>query len=407
MKSVRGFIASFTPLGQALGDRAYRAFAGANLVSFIGIWMQRLIFGLAMWDATHSGAWLGLLAICDFAPALLLAPVGGVLGDRMDPARLILACQAVFTLNALFAGLYVALVASPSAGALIGLALIAASATTLSDAARLSIIARIAPKEALSASVAISSISFNVARFVGPGLGGLAYSIAGPSSGLWAAAVLNAPFLWVLWRAKHPPREASAGRNWVAELAEGVRYVVNHAMLGRAFLLFAAACVFVRPAYELMPGLVDALYRGGAGHAAGLIAAIGVGALVAALGLSRLSDPAALGRVVMRGVVASALALIAMALSPWLWLAYGFALLLGYFISTSANGALILSQTQADMAFQARAASLWAMVVRAGPALGALIIGALADRSGFLWPVLVGAGLCLASAWLIARLVKA
>lgn len=398
--ALRNFAASFNPLKQALADRAYRDFAVANLLAFIGVWMQRLILGWLVWDATSSAFWLSLLALCDFAPALLLGPIGGVLGDRLDQARLILVCQAILALNTLAAGWAVAL-SQPIAWLLIAFALVGGAASTLSDAARLGIIRRLAAPDALGASVAVSAISYNVARFAGPALAGGVMLAFGAGAGLVCAALMGAPLLWVLRRQGAPPAQAATRTSWWQDLINGAAYTFGHRSIGAAMLLFGLGCLLVRPIYELMPGLVDRLWGGGAGVLSAMVAAIGFGAMLGAIGLTRAGVRP--GPVVLRGVIGSALSLIALLAASSAWLALALAAMLGLFISTTANGALILAQTEADPAYQARVASIWSIIIRGGPAVGALAIGAVADGVGFRAPVLTGALVCLCAAVAVWR----
>src|SRR5262249_46374276 len=80
------------------------------------------------------------------------------------------------------------------------------------------------------------------------------------------------------------------GRSLFKDVLDGVNYAAGHPAIGKLLLIFAAACLLVRPAYELMPGIVGALFEGGVGGLSSMITAIGIGAVIAALNLARSAD---------------------------------------------------------------------------------------------------------------------
>ena len=68
----------------ALAHRNYRIYAGGNVVSLVGIWMQRVAVGWLAWTLTRSGTWLGILSMAEFFPVVFLSPIAGALADRRD-----------------------------------------------------------------------------------------------------------------------------------------------------------------------------------------------------------------------------------------------------------------------------------------------------------------------------------
>lgn len=403
MEQVASFLlrvlASFQPMVDALRDARYASFALGNFISFVGAWMQRVMLGWLVWELTHSGFWLGLLVACDFGPAVLLGPIGGVLGDRFDQGRVIVYTQALTALNGLALALTAALGAG-SAPILIAFAMASGVFNALSDAARLSIVRRISTDETFAASMAMTSVSFNLARFIGPVLGGVALASWGAGAGFAIAALLCGPFIWALLRIGplRPAAEESAERKHVLrEIADGIAYVASHGDIRRGFAVFLCCAALVRPAYELMPGVVGGLFEGDVELFSAMIASIGLGAVVAAINLTRTTDPRVMDAVILRGSLGSAGALALLVLTPSHTMALIAAALLGYFVSTNANGALIFAQIQADRAFQARVASLWSIIVRAAPGIGALVIGGVADWAGFRWPLATALLLCVAA----------
>ncbi len=84
----------------ALRHRNFRIYISGNAISLIGTWTQRSAVGWLTWDLTQSGFWLGLIACADLLPAVFIGPLGGVLADRLDRLRIIMAAQTVALLQA-------------------------------------------------------------------------------------------------------------------------------------------------------------------------------------------------------------------------------------------------------------------------------------------------------------------
>ncbi|MEE8247670.1 MAG: MFS transporter, partial [Alphaproteobacteria bacterium] len=85
----------FDAIRRTLGHRDYGLYSAGNAVSLVGNWVQRVAVGWLAWELTHSGAWLGLLAMAELSPALVLGPLGGAVADRGGRLRLIAIAQAV------------------------------------------------------------------------------------------------------------------------------------------------------------------------------------------------------------------------------------------------------------------------------------------------------------------------
>ena len=75
---------NFGNISRAFAHRNYRVYVAGNSVSLIGWWLERVAVGWLAWTLTHSGTWLGLIALADFLPVLFLSPFAGVLADRRD-----------------------------------------------------------------------------------------------------------------------------------------------------------------------------------------------------------------------------------------------------------------------------------------------------------------------------------
>lgn len=175
--------------------RNYRIFFAGQVVSVTGTWMQNVAAAWLVLTLTHSPVAVGVLMLCQFLPATALGLVGGVVVDRLDVRRVVVATQAasmlfaaalaVVTLGGIVEPWHVYLLTG-----LRGVSLV------FDHPARQQLTFQMVGREALPNAVALNSGLFNGARVLGPALGGAVIAGAGPG----AAFLLNAvSFLAVLW----------------------------------------------------------------------------------------------------------------------------------------------------------------------------------------------------------------
>ena len=134
--------------------------------------MQRIGVGWLAWELSHSGAVLGLVAFADLFPTLLIGPFGGALADRLDRRWLLTLGQSV---NMLLSFILFALTASGliTVPLLVVIIAINGAVIGINQPARLSLVSALVPRDHLATAVAINSLVFNLARFIGPAIAGL------------------------------------------------------------------------------------------------------------------------------------------------------------------------------------------------------------------------------------------
>jgi MFS family permease len=165
-------LAGLGNISRTLAHRDFGIYVAGNSVSLIGTWMQRIGVGWLAWELSHSGAVLGLVAFADLFPGVLIGPFGGALADRADRLRVIKVAQTLIMLQAL--ALFV-LTASGGINVplLVALVLFQGAVIGFNQPARLALIPSLVPRPDLATAVAINSIVFNTARFIGPALAGV------------------------------------------------------------------------------------------------------------------------------------------------------------------------------------------------------------------------------------------
>jgi MFS family permease len=181
----------------ALGQREFGIYVAGNSVSLVGTWMQRTTTGWLAWDLTGQSFWVGMVVLADLIPGLVIGPFGGVLADRVDRRHILLVTQSgLALLSATMAGL--------AALGLLGLAPLLllvglhGCLIGLNQPARLALIPALVAPTQLPTAIAVNSIVFNSARFVGPALAGALLVTAGPAAPLAGNALSYLAFIAAL-----------------------------------------------------------------------------------------------------------------------------------------------------------------------------------------------------------------
>jgi len=359
-------------------DRNFGPYFVGNAASASGTWFQNLAASLYVFERTHSPFLLGVLQFCNFAPVLLLAPRGGSAADRFDRRRLLFASQLAST--ALSGGLaaltWAGLVSVPPVvGCAAGLGVSSAFSTPASQA----LIGDLVPRPDLQSAVALNSMTFNLARAVGPTLAGVCVDRLGfaPSFAINAVSYL----LLVLGLTVVRPRPRELAERGKTRLRESLRLVREQPRL-LAFLLIVTAVGFGSdPVNTEAPAFASAFALQPARLWTGIIVgAFGAGAITAAFVVA--------GRVVgsrrrMTLTLAGLAAGVAgFAVSPTIWLGLGFLVVAGFGYLASNTSAT--SRLQLDVAdhHRGRIMALWSIAFLGLRPAASLLDGALAGAFG-------------------------
>ncbi len=389
-------LADFGAIRSAFGNRNFAIYTSGSAVTLIGLWVQRLGVGWLTWELTRSGFWLGVVAFADLFPAVVVGPFAGVLADRLDRLRLALICQSLSLLQTvvLFVLTSAELIDIVS---LVSLTAFLGAVRAVYMPVRLSLVPALVRADDVPAAVAISSLIFNLARFVGPALAGLVITAWGvaPTFALYGLTV--AALLYALTRLRIERGAAATGRGGgkLAEIAEGVRYTVRHPAVGPLLLLMLTVSVLARPVGELLPGFADAVFGRGAGGLAWLTSAIGLGAVAGGVWLAKRGSAAGLLVIALLGGGGCAVALLLFTGTALFWVAVPAAAIFGGAMVSSAIATQTLILRSVEDAVRGRVLSLYGVIFRGGPAIGSLVMGALSGPFGLRWPLAVGGLLCL------------
>lgn len=383
----------------ALGQRDFAIYITGNSVSLVGTWMQRTTTGWLAWELTGQSFWVGVVVLADLVPALLVGPFGGVLADRLDRRRIMLVTQAGLCLMALTMALMAGL-GQLGLGMLVLLVGLHGLLVGANQPARLALIPSLVTPAFIPTAIAVNSIVFNSARFVGPALAGVLLVRHGPAAPLLCNALSYLAFIvsLLVMRPASSPLPTQHGRI-LGEIAEGVRFIAGHPAIGPLFVLFIATSILIRPLGELLPGFADTAFGGGASSLALLSSSLGLGAVAAGFYAAQASAEGQVTQA-LAATLAAAVSAVALALAPVLALACVAAACFGAALLVGGVTAQTLMQLVTPPSLRGRVMSLFGITFRGAPALGAVTFGALGDAIGIQIALAIAAA-CILPLWLV------
>ena len=386
---------------QTLRHPNFGIYTAGHTVSHIGTWMQRLAVGWLAWELTQSTAWLGVVAAANLLPSVLVGPFAGAIADRADRLRVITQTQKLLMAQAvtLFALTAADLI---TIEALVGLVLFHGVVAGFNQPANKALVPSLIPRDGLPTALAINSIVFNLARFIGPVVAGVLIVAGGLSAAFAANAASYLVFLAALSRlridaADRLPAEVS-GATLLGQVAAGVRYVAGHPGIGPMLMMYAALALTARPVAEMLPGFAARVFGGGAETLATLTATMGLGAIAAGVWLARRGPAPGLTRTTIASVLGLCLAVLLFASTRALWVGMGAIACFGFFSVSVSIGTQTLIQLAVASNMRGRVFGLHGIIYRGGTAAGALAIGAVSEWVGLRLSV-AGAAMLMILAW--------
>ena len=365
--------------------------------------MQRIGVGWLAWELSHSGAVLGLVAFADLFPTIAIGPFGGALADRFDRLRLLRIAQSLIMLQSF---VLFALTASGliTVELLIALVLFGGVVVGFNQPARLALAPSLVPRADLATAVAINSIVFNLARFLGPALAGLVIVWSGVAMVFALNALSFLVFLFALSRMHLAPVAHEQGRrSMLSSIGEGLRYTSRHPGIGPLLLLHAILAVSARPFFELLPGFASDVFGRGASGLATFGSSVGIGAVMAGLWIAQRHEDARLTNIALASSFLVTLSVLLFSLVTWYPVAVACMVVAGFGMVVAGVGTQTLMQTAVEEAMRGRVLSLFGLIFRGGPALGAVVMGVASEVVGLQAPLAAGCVIGLLAAVVIWR----
>ena len=182
---------------RALRNRNFLIYVAGNCFNLTGLWMQRIAIGWLTWELTGSATWLGIIAFAELAPTLVIGPFAGAMADRLDRLQLAKRTQLLVVVQTTCLAL-VTLSGMLNIWLLLALTVIQGVIFSFWQPVRLALVTSLVSSSELSSAIAINSIIFNSARFIGPALAGLVLVVSSPGWAFLINAVTSLIFLYAL-----------------------------------------------------------------------------------------------------------------------------------------------------------------------------------------------------------------
>ena len=367
----------------ALSTPAYRRFLIGSTVTTHGLWILRLALSWQAWQLTESEFFVAAVAFASYFPVAVLGPVFGALADRWDRRK---SAQVFNLLNiANTASLFLlSALGWMTPAALFALALCFGICSGGYTPMRLAILANLVPSMQLASAVGLGAVTFNVARVIGPMLGGYVIKLFGLATAFGISSVTFLGMAWVLWGLQLQPvaRDLERQIGLARMLRDGLRYTFSHpAILFYMFLVLIGA-TFGRALFELMAPYADKVFERGSDGMSQLIAAFGVGAIAGGFWVARVRDLELLRRSAAICSALTGLLIISFGFTGHFWIAMLQLPVLGLVLTICGVGSQTLTQAVVDENYRGRVMSLWSTVAFGGVALGSTALGGWADYVG-------------------------
>jgi MFS family permease len=388
------------PASNSVFGRTFRAFQYRNFrllwfgafTSSSGTWMQEAAIGFMVYEMTKREWYQSLNSALGTIPILLFSLLGGVIADRVDRRKILMTSQWL-QLTFAFALSLLAWYHLQSVWPVLLISFLTGCAQAFGGPAYQALMPVLVDrKEDVANAVALNSMQFNLARTIGPALGGWVLAIMGASANnlnFEAAAVCFAingfSFVAVvisLFMLRVPPiiRDTSQQKNIGGEMKQGLRFVWHQDILrSLTFISFSATFFGIQFITFLYPLTLNHFNKGLAEYSL-LLSVSGAGSAAGALFSAWLGDAAHKGKKILWLQIGGGLSLIILTLSPVVWLAYPLVFIASGCLIATFSLTTSLVQLVVPDSMRGRVMSIYMMAFRGGVPLGAMLTGWLTDK---------------------------
>jgi MFS family permease len=394
---------------RALKHRNFQLFIAGQLVSLIGTWMQTTAQLWLVYDLTHSPALLGIFGFANQIPMLVLASVGGYVGDRYSRHRGVIATQ---TISMVLAFILTGLTLSHHIHewSLIAITFLVGIVNAFDVPIRQAFFVEMVGKEDLPNAIALNSSIFNGARVVGPAIAGFAIAWIGAGwcfflNGLSFFAVILALMAMRIRPQERKPSTESP----LQSLLQGFRFAMKDRPIRSALLLLSLLSLLGLQYSVFMPIFANDILHAGARGLGLLMSAAGVGAVLGALQFAARTTYKGLAKWIAAMSVICACGLIVFSQSHVFWLSAAVLFVVGFAATSQMAATNTTVQNRVPDELRGRVMAVYATMFMGVQPLGALLAGGIAKRIGAPSTLAIFGSICLIgslifAAWVLMRL---
>ena len=378
---------AFAPLRQTL----FAVLWAATIIGSIGSFVRDVTSAWLVTDLSSSPAAVAMVQAAAALPVFLLAIPAGVLSDMLDRRKLLI-CVQLLLASVSVCLVILSIIDQHSVTSLIVLTFIGGIGVALMGPTWQAIVPELVDKKDFKNAVGLNSLGINIARAVGPALGGLLLASMGAAFtygvDVFSYAVVIAALIW--WKRPATQRDALSER-FPGAFRAGLRYARAshelHIVLLRAFLFFAMAS----SVWALLPLVARQLLEGGPGFYGILLGAVGLGAIVGAVIMPRLRKYLSADGLLLTSALVTSSVMALLSLAPPKWLAVSSLLILGAAWITALTTLNGVAQAILPNWVRGRSLAVYLTVFNGAMAAGSLAWGIIAQGIGVPLALLSGA----------------
>jgi len=382
-------------LKRVFRHRDFRLLWSGAFLSFVGSFIEVVAQGYVVYQLTKSEYLLGLVTFFGMLPVTIIGLFAGSLADMFNKRVLLVITQSIFAVGSMYLAVatYFGFV---QYWQIVTVAIILGTVSAIDMPTRQSIVSRVVPPEDIQVAIPINAMTFNIARLIGPAIGGLILGWFGPSLCYF---VNSLSFLAIIFAGLAIRADLSSS---VMEpqplrdlIAEGFLYTIRETRLRTVLILEASVSIFALFYIPQIPAIADKMLGLPKTDLAPSYLSVGIGAVCALVATLSLADKPHKALLLRVAVTVMAVGLFLLSIARNQWVAYPFFAILGFASVLMFNTCNVLFQTLAPDRLRGRVLSMhmWALS-GIGP-FGILGFGYLAEKFGLPFALQLG-GACVA-----------
>jgi MFS family permease len=381
----------------ALKGRNYSLYWFGLVFYVLGHRAEYTTFAWLTWEVSRSPLSLAYLGLAQGVPLVLFQLCGGVLADRINRLRLLVATQTLISL-VLGTAFVLTVLGLARLPILLVLAALSNVFRAFDEPSRMALVPQLVERERLPNAIALGSIPWQAGRMIGPSVTGILIATLGGAVGFGMATAASCLALVLYSRLRiHVPRRASDGRHVLQQFVEGLSFVGHNFVFACLIALALFNSLFAMSYLTLLPIYADAYFNTGSTGFGLLNAAHGVGALVGTLTVATIAHLLRRGRAVLLGAASVGVALMLFSRTPALGLALLVLVTVGFCNTFYLTQVSTYLQQNVPDHLRGRVMSLYSLCWNLLP-LGGLLAGALAAAVDARFAVLFGGMMVTANA---------
>jgi len=385
--------------------KEYRAYWITQTISLSGTWMQQIAQNWLVYVLTKSAFYLGLISFLSSFPILIFTLFGGVLADRYSRRKILIFTQIFSLFPALFLGFIIHLNLVTIWHVAIASFILGVTAS-FDMPARQAFIAEIVPENILTSAIAMQSMSFNIARIIGPILAGFIVTYLNFQMCFYLNALSFLPLIIILLilcnkSCSHPSEHAPIKTFF----KEGFVFLFNNKNILYVICAVGSFTIFGISFIPILPILADQVLKAGAKGLGMIVSSIGVGSLMAATLIALKKDIKEKQSHMFKASLLFPVGLLGIAFSKKIYIAMAFAFLLGFAFVNFFTVSNSFIQHQTEQRLKGRIMSFFSFVFLGFTPIGNIFAGILVDHLGIKTVLIIYSFLCLLLGTLFLRIL--